>query len=85
MDGILKKALHENMKVLIVEDIVDSGATVGELQSYASKIASKKYWSSYMKFASLWQNTSCNVQADYWINSIDREVDQRWVVMPWEA
>lgn len=84
IDHILKSAIRDSQRVLIVDDILDSGETIGELQHYASKMTSIKMWKQYIKFACLWKNVSCDVPIDYHVKEVDRKEDQRWVVFPWE-
>jgi hypoxanthine phosphoribosyltransferase len=85
MDTIVQKATSEGKKFLIVDDIIDSGDTLTSIKAQINQVADPNYWSKYIKFAALWFNTSQQETVDYYINEIDRLVDQRWVVFNgWE-
>ena len=85
IEHICKHAIRNNERFLIVDDIIDSGETVADLMHYATKMASVRYWSNYIKFATLYQNSDCPTQASYWARGISRRVDERWIYFPWET
>jgi hypoxanthine phosphoribosyltransferase len=84
LDTIVKSAFT-GKKYLIVDDIVDSGETIAELKHYAGKLSSVKYYSNYIKFASLIYNTDQPESVDYHATKISRNADKRWVIFPWES
>ena len=76
--------INGGSKVIIIDDIVDGGDTILEL------LADWQGWmdqlnTSNIRIASLWYNTSQQVNVDFYHKTIDREEDKRWVVFPWEA
>ncbi|NDC22691.1 MAG: hypothetical protein EBZ49_00955 [Proteobacteria bacterium] len=67
-------------KVLLVDEIIDSGITIQEI---------KRDWnaedSENLKVACIVYNTNQhNVKPDFWYKSIDRSVDSSWVNFWWE-
>jgi hypoxanthine phosphoribosyltransferase len=65
-------------KVLIIDDIVDSGTTMQEIKS---RLFDTK---NNILYVALWYNPSQITTIHYWCNAIDRSIDDRWVYMPWE-
>ncbi len=79
--------LHAGKKVLIVDDIVDGGDTIRELLNdwYTSTRSMGELPVDNYRVAAMYYNTSQDVTVDYYHRTIDRNVDKRWVVFPWEA
>lgn len=74
----------EGRKFLIVEDIVDSGVTMKELFSSIKEYSELNL--PNIQVVSLWNNTDQRIfTPNYWTNSINRAIDKRWVVFPWEV
>ena len=65
-------------KVLIVDDIVDSGKTIREVKERMFDTKDN------VKYASLWFNPSQDTTVDFWCWKVDRNIDDRWVIFPWE-
>ena len=86
LDDFASIHLH-NQNILYVEDIVDSGKTMGELQKYVEGCMNfypaEKVKPS-IKYAALWYNTSQPVKVDYFSLAFDRSVDDTWFVYPYE-
>lgn len=75
LDDLLK--LPKDSKILLVDDICDTGKT---FESIKKEI--KPYLN--IKFCSLFYNIRQNITVDYFARKIDREKDSSWVVFPWE-
>jgi len=71
-------SIKRDKNVLIVDDICDSGKTISELK-YNIGLGSDR-----IKWCSLWHNPSSKMNMDWYARCIDRTVDERWVIMPWE-
>jgi hypoxanthine phosphoribosyltransferase len=84
-DYILKMAISQHRKFLIVDDILDTGETLEELKHYANHISTEPYWSNYVKFAVLHKNVACRHSVDYWVSELDKSAHDTWVVYPWEV
>jgi hypoxanthine phosphoribosyltransferase len=69
-------------KLLIVDDINDSGKTITELRRV---IAREGGVPNNVRVAVLMNNIRSDAIADYWATEIDRNSDKRWFVFPWEA
>ncbi len=83
-EKLLMGLVVANSKVLIVDDICDSGATLnsmyGALKSvYGENILGK------IRTAVLWNNTSSAFTPTDWARTIDRQSDKRFIVFPWEV
>lgn len=70
------------IRLLIVDDINDSGGTIAALRRL---LAEKGGDASHVRFAVLLNNSRSGQSVDYWADGIDRDVDKRWFVFPWEA
>lgn len=77
LDKIAIMAEH-GKKVLVIDDIVDSGKTMREIKERMFDTKDN------VKYASLWFNPSQSVTVDFYCNIIDRAVDERWIIFPWE-
>ncbi len=69
-------------KLLFLDDINDSGGTIEEIRrllvDYGCDV-------SKIRFAVLLDNIRSQARVDYRSQTIDRAVDKRWFVFPWEA
>ena len=74
-------------KILIVEDIVDSGDTIREVLADWRQSNSKlteQMISDQVRIAALVYNESQPIKVDYCYKRIDRSIDDTWIVFPWE-
>ena len=69
-------------RMLIVDDINDSGGTITYLRA---AIEAKIEDPSRLRVAVLIHNIRSQALAEYHGSEIDRGVDKRWYVFPWEA
>ncbi len=77
-NDIIIKIMNNNLSVLIIDDINDTGNTLAEI---------KKKFNSYIKnirFAVLINNKSSSFEVDYHGSEIDKKIDNSWMVFPWE-
>ncbi len=70
-------AVANNKKVLVVEDIIDSGVTLEQLKE-------RSFDCNSMKYAAMWYNIDCPININFWANTISRKQDERWLRFPWE-
>lgn len=66
-------------RLLLVDDINDSGATIAGLRRALAEGAAN------VRFAVLLDNIASPERVTYRVRTIDRRSDQRWFVFPWEA
>jgi len=67
-------------KVLIVDDICDSGETFHKMRSHLTKKAK----GVDVKFATLWWNNECNFEPTYYVREIAKDSTNTWINFPWE-
>jgi len=78
----LAAKIRAGERMLIVDDINDSGGTINFLRAaIEAKIADP----SALRVAVLVHNVRSRARAEYHGSEIDRDVDKRWYVFPWEA
>ena len=70
------------VKLLFVDDINDSGGTIATIRSVLARHGCR---GENMLFAVLISNVRSTVTVDYAAQEIDRHIDKRWFVFPWEA
>lgn len=80
--GKLAARICAGARMLIVDDINDSGATINYLRS---AIEAKIDDPDCLRVAVLVHNLRSRARAEYHGSEIDRAVDKRWYVFPWEA
>jgi hypothetical protein len=84
-DELLEKLaarIRAGARMLIVDDINDSGATINYLRA---AIEAKIDAADRLRVAVLVHNVRSRARAEYHGSEIDRDVDKRWYVFPWEA
>jgi hypoxanthine phosphoribosyltransferase len=80
--AVLAQRTRAGDRLLFVEDINDSGKTIGEIRA---ALAAQRALPEQIRFAVLIDNIRSNQQVEYRFRSIDRSVDKDWFVFPWEA
>ena len=74
--------MESGRRILIVDDINDSGGTIAFLRG---ALAAHCGGEDRLRVAVLLSNVRSRATADYWSRTIDRDQDKRWFVFPWEA
>jgi hypothetical protein len=73
---------RQGEKLLVVDDINDSGRTIDQFRSALLRFGGV---AKHVRVAVLLNNIRSSATADYWAREIDRSTDKRWFVFPWEA
>jgi len=73
---------REGERLLFLDDINDSGATIAKLRA---KLAAADADMAGVRFATLLDNIVSAQRVDYRARRIDRTVTKDWFVFPWEA
>lgn len=79
---------HNLKKILIVDDINDTGATLHWIKNDWEKAVPapwEKVWGENVKIATLVNNEASNFVPSYYSLSINKAVDNIWVEFPWEC
>ena len=69
-------------RVLIVDDICDSGETFHKIREYINE---RKENGVAVRFATLWWNNECNFEPHYYVNEIAKDSTKTWIMFPWEG
>ena len=80
--AVLARRTRDGDRLLFVEDINDSGRTIGEIRN---ALAAEGAIANRIRFAVLLDNVRSSQRVDYRSRQIDRSVDKDWFVFPWEA
>jgi hypoxanthine phosphoribosyltransferase len=80
--SVLARRTRDGDRLLFVEDINDSGKTIGEIRA---ALGAEGAIASRIRFAVLLDNVRSSQEIDYRSRRIDRSVDKDWFVFPWEA
>ncbi|WP_294329400.1 phosphoribosyltransferase family protein [uncultured Sphingomonas sp.] len=80
--AVLAQRTREGERLLFVEDINDSGKTIGELRA---ALAAEGAVAEQVRFAVLMDNIRSSQRVEYGAQTIDRAVQKDWFVFPWEA
>jgi hypoxanthine phosphoribosyltransferase len=84
-DDLLDKLaakIAAGQRILIVDDINDSGGTIAYLRG---AIEAKTGVTDGLRVAVLINNVRSKARAEYHGTELDRDADKRWFVFPWEA
>jgi hypoxanthine phosphoribosyltransferase len=79
---VLARHSCDGDRLLFVEDINDSGKTIGELRD---ALAAHGADAGQIRFAVLLDNIRSAQRVDYAYREIDRSVTKDWFIFPWEA
>ena len=74
-------------RILIVDDINDTGATLAYIKNDWETAASADWntiWHHNVRFAAIINNHTSKFDLDYYYKIIDRSNDVKWYVFPWE-
>lgn len=69
-------------RLLFVDDINDSGATIRALRAGLAAAGAE---TDHVRFATLLDNVRSIERVEYGFRSIDRATDKDWFVFPWES
>jgi hypothetical protein len=69
-------------RVLIVDDICDSGETFERISEYISK---RKNNGVDVRFATLWWNNECDFEPHYYVQECAKDSENIWINFAWEA
>ena len=78
----LAKRTQDGERLLFLDDINDSGRTIGHLRE---KLAEGGAIVGAIRFATLIDNVSSAQRVEYRARTIDRRVTKDWFIFPWEA
>ena len=73
---------HRGERLLFIDDINDSGRTIGLLRA---RLAEAGAADGTIRFATLLDNIASAERVDYRARTLDRTVTKDWFVFPWEA
>ena len=73
-------------RVLIVDDICDSGETFKKMLSWIKGPRKNQPMELPVdvRFASLWWNNECDFEPNYYVNEIAKDSTNTWKPFPWE-
>jgi hypoxanthine phosphoribosyltransferase len=80
--AVLAERTRAGDQLLFVEDINDSGKTIGDIRA---ALAVQGAVTSNIRFAVLVDNKVSAQRVDYRHRVIDRSVNKDWFIFPWEA
>lgn len=83
---------YNGKKILIVDDITNYGSTINWIMEdwrsscFPNSEKWEDVWGKNVRFANLYDNlaSKSNVKVSYTADEIDRTVDPRWIIFPWE-
>ena len=73
-------------RVLIVDDICDSGETFARMKSYIKgpRMNQPLELPVEVRFASLWWNNECDFEPHYYVQECAKDTEGIWIHFPWE-
>ncbi|WP_213980985.1 phosphoribosyltransferase domain-containing protein [Sphingomonas sp. dw_22] len=80
--AVLAERTRAGDRLLFVEDINDSGRTIGEIRG---ALADRGAMAEQVRFAVLLDNIRSSQTVDYRFRTLDRATQKDWFVFPWEA
>lgn len=80
--AVLARRTQGGDRLLFIEDINDSGRTIGEIRT---ALAVQGALPEQIRFAVLLDNVRSSQRVEYGFRTIDRAVQKDWFVFPWEA
>jgi len=80
--GKVAKKSAAGTKLLFVDDINDSGGTMDYIRRLLTDNGCDD---GNLRFGVVINNESSKIEVEYSAQTIDRKIDKRWFVFPWEA
>lgn len=80
--AVLAERTRDGDRLLFIEDINDSGKTIGELRAALARDGAV---ADQIRFAVMMDNIQSSQRVEYGFRTIDRSVQKDWFVFPWEA
>lgn len=74
----IKNIMNDHLSILIIDDINDTGNTLADIKKKFNQFIKN------IKFAVLINNKSSLFEVDYYGSEIDKNIDNSWIVFPWE-
>jgi len=74
---VLYKSVSQGKKILIIDDINDTGSTF-------QHIADNCIFDSNIRYTAVINNKPSTFKVDYYGYEINKSIEDRWVVFPWE-
>ena len=74
----IKNIMSNHLSILIIDDINDSGNTLADIKKKFNRFIKN------IKFAVLINNKSSLFEVDFYGSEIDKNIDNSWIVFPWE-
>ena len=71
-------------RVLILDDVCDSGITFTRIREYIQKNSLKEI-NFDIRFAVLWWNNEIEFEPNYYVNEIAKDSTNTWIHFPWES
>ena len=71
-------------RVLILDDVCDSGVTFTKIREYIQKNALEEI-NCDVRFAVLWWNNEIEFEPNYYVNEIAKDSTNTWIHFPWES
>ena len=71
-------------RVLILDDVCDSGITFTIIREYIQKNSLKEI-NCDIRFAVLWWNNEIEFEPNYYVNEIAKDSTNTWIHFPWES
>jgi len=73
-------------RVLIVDDVCDSGETFHKISNYITGPRPKQPMEIHcdVRFAVLWWNCEIDFEPDYYVNELAKDSTNTWIHFPWE-
>ena len=73
-------------RVLIVDDVCDSGETFFKIKSYITgpRLNQPLELPTDVRFASLWWNNECDFEPHYYAQECAKDSEDIWIHFPWE-
>ena len=75
---MLSNSITSNLRILIIDDINDTGATF----EFINKSHNKQ--NSNIRYAALIDNISSSFKVNFRWKQIDKSLDPTWIIFPWE-
>lgn len=74
----------QGKKILIVDDINDTGATLNWIQKDWATTRTSGSWGDNVRVAVIVNNVTSTAAVDYSVYDIDKDEKNEWFVFPWE-
>lgn len=83
--GNLQWSIGDGAKVLVVDDMSDSGKTFNHIYNELASRTTLRQVDEQVRFLSIWWNRASELKPHYYVREKNSKKENSWIIFPWEG